>query len=61
MIRDLLSKGANPNKTDKNGNSAIHYLVANYNSTNNSYNSKESKNIFDILLTYGANPNLYNK
>jgi hypothetical protein len=56
-----LSKGADPNKIDKNGNSAIHYLVANFASNNNSSNSKESKNIFDVLLAYGANPNLCNK
>jgi ankyrin repeat protein len=49
MVKLLLSKGENPNKQNKDGNTALHYAVAgNYNLC------------VDVLIAYGINENIEN-
>lgn len=47
LVEILLTKGANPNLTDKNKRTALHHT--------------KSKEVIELLFRYGANPRLENK
>lgn len=52
LVRLLLEYGANPNATDEDGNTPLHYLL--------SWRSKMDLGVLEALLRHGADPNVAN-
>jgi ankyrin repeat protein len=61
LAEELLKAGAAVNAQDEQGNTPLHLVCTKAYPTEESYSIENCKALIDLLLSYGANPNIQNK